>query len=337
MENRLMQADAYLRQVTADRKIPGAVIAVGHREELLMLEAYGYAQWEPEELPMTRDTVFDLASLSKVTATWPCIAQLLDRQVLTLDMKLAQLLKRPVPAEMENITLFHLLTHTAGLREDEDLDSFGETRSERIQGALTFPLGWPVGEGVHYSDLGFILLGEIVEIHSGIPLDQAAARIWSSLGMKSTCFCPSSDTYCAATEKVNGVVTRGIVHDERAQQLFGVAGHAGVFSTAADLARYCAALLPGSGEKICSDEWLRRSFALHAPDARWDRGLAWVVHLENAEGNFVGHTGFTGTTLWIDTATGDYCVLLSNRVHPTRENPHMMEIRKEIRQILFEK
>ena len=168
-----------------------------------------------------------------------------------------------------------------------------------------------------------------------MPLDKAATNIWHELGMTHTCFNPPKGAYCAATEKVNGIVTRGTVHDERAQQLSGVAGHAGVFSTAADLGLYCSQLLPGRGSKICSDNWLRESFRLHEPCEDWDRGLAWVVHREDPRGNLIGHTGFTGTNMYVDTATGHYSVLLTNRVHPTRANKNLQPIRLEIRKILY--
>ena len=336
MEKDYSQVDRILAAACMNRLIPGAVFIAGKEQEVLFHKAYGCAQWEPEELPMTEDTLFDLASLTKVTATWPCIARLLEQGTVRLDETLPDLLPGwPVPEEMKRITLFQLLTHTAGLEEDVDLDGFGPTREERVRGIMRIPLRYPVGEGVHYSDLGFILLGEIASAGTGMPLDRAAAQIWQELGMTHTTFNPPRDTYCASTEKVDGVVTRGVVHDERAQQLFGVAGHAGAFSTAADLARYCAQLLPGRGSRICSDAWLRESFRLHVPDETWNRGLAWVVYREDPAGNLIGHTGFTGTSLCVDTATGHYSVLLTNRVHPTRANKNLQSIRLQLRSILY--
>ena len=335
MDTRFQKMNEILTEATEQRKIPGAVLLVGQGEETQFAGVYGFAQWEPEPLPMTRDTLFDLASLTKVTATWPCVARLLQKGTLALDMTLSDMLPRPMREELKGITLYQLLTHTAGLTEDEDLDGFGPTRRERADGALTFPLAYPIGAGVHYSDLGFILLGEIVTEKTGLPLEQAAKNIWTELGMDSTCFLPEKGSYCAATEKVNGVVTRGIVHDERAQQLFGVAGHAGAFSTADDLGKYCAALLPGTGGRVVNDEWLRRCFTLCVPDEKWNRGLAWVVYRESPAGNLVGHTGFTGTSLWIDTASKTYCVLLTNRVHPTRANGNLMEIRARLFDTLY--
>ena len=162
MEKDYSQVDRILAAACMDRLIPGAVFIAGKEQEVLFHKAYGCAQWEPEELPMTEDTLFDLASLTKVTATWPCIARLLEQGDVRLDETLPDLLPGwPVPEEMKRITLFQLLTHTAGLEEDVDLDGFGPTREERVRGIMRIPLRYPVGEGVHYSDLGFILLGEI--------------------------------------------------------------------------------------------------------------------------------------------------------------------------------
>ena len=334
-EQSISMVNDILRDACEKRLIPGAVFLAGNGNDVLFHQAYGCAQWIPDELPMTEDTRFDLASLTKVTATWPCIVRLLEAGELDLEMTLPEMLDDwDIPESHRWITLFHLLTHTAGLTEDEDVDTFGATRAERVRATVTFPLKYPAGE-VHYSDLGFILLGEIVSKKTGLPLDQAARRIWDELGMTHTTFNPPKDLPFASTEIVNGVTTRGTVHDERAQQLFGVAGHAGAFSTAGDLGIYCRQLLPGRHSLICSDEWLRRSFKLHVPDETWNRGLAWVVHRETPEGSLIGHTGFTGTSLHVDTVSGDYDVLLTNRVHPTRANKNLQAIRMRIRHILY--
>ena len=334
-EQSISQVSGILSDACEKRLIPGAVFLAGNGGDVLFRKAYGCAQWIPEEIPMTEDTRFDLASLTKVTATWPCIVRLLEKGELSLDMTLPEMLDDwDIPEDHRWITLFHLLTHTAGLTEDEDVDTFGPTREERVRATVTFPLKYPKGE-VHYSDLDFILLGEIAAKKTGMPLDKAARAVWDELGMTHTTFNPSPDLPFASTEIVNGVTTRGTVHDERAQQLFGVAGHAGAFSTAEDLGIYCRQLLPGRHSRICSDEWLKRSFKLHVPDDYWNRGLAWVVHRETPEGCLIGHTGFTGTSLHVDTVTGDFDVLLTNRVHPTRENKNLQAIRLRIRHILY--
>ena len=148
--------------------------------------------------------------------------------------------------------------------------------------------------------------------------------------MNDTCFNPPKTAYCAATEIRVGetLPVRGTVHDERADQLGGVAGHAGVFSTARDLARFCAALLPPTPSPIFDPEWVKRSFANQTAHLGSNRGLGWIAYTERPEGNIVGHTGFTGTSLWLDSATGLYVVLLANRVHPSRDNDAMFPIRK---------
>ena len=336
MDSRFEKTDRILKKACEERRIPGAVFLAGQNGETLFLRVYGCASWEPEVTPMTVDTRFDLASLTKVTATWPCIARLMESGKLTLDTTLPDMLPWDFPVEMRGITLMHLLTHTAGLLEDMDLDGFGGTREERVRGIMRIPLQYPVGESVHYSDLGFMLLGEIVSFMYGKPLDQAARDVWQDLGMEHTMYCPPGNVPFAATEKVNGVVTCGFVHDERAQQLFGVAGHAGVFSTAEDLGIYCANLIPGRGSRICGDDTLRLSFRLWKKDPKWDRGLGFVVYREQTGGNLIGHTGFTGTSMKVNTENGLYHVLLTNRVHPTRENSQLGPIRDEIDHILYD-
>ncbi len=334
MNDRFVKIDKILSSACEDALIPGAVFLAGKGGETLFCRAYGFASLEPESVQMTPDTRFDLASLTKVVAVWPCIVRLLEAGSLSLSDPLPSLLPWDFPAEMHPITLLHLLTHTAGLVEDADLDGFGETREERVRGITRIPLRYPMGQ-VHYSDLSFILLGEIAAHKTGLPLSEAAAQVWRSLGMMDTGYCPPAGLPFAATEKVNGKVISGTVHDERAQQLFGVAGHAGVFSTAKDLGIFCRNLIPGSGSGICGDEWLKRSFRLWRRDPKWDRGLAFVVYREDPEGNLIGHTGFTGTSFKVDTKTGSYAVLLTNRVHPTRENHNLQSIREAIDEVYF--
>ena len=334
MENCFEKVDQILSAACDASLIPGAVFLAGKQGETLFERAYGFASLEPEKIRMTLDTRFDLASLTKVVAVWPCIVKLLEAGSITLEDPLPELLPWDFPNEMQGITLLHLLTHTAGLVEDADLDGFGETREERVKGITRIPLRYPMGQ-VHYSDLSFILLGEIAAHKIGLPLSMAAAQVWKTLGMTDTCYCPPQGLPFAATEKMNGKVISGSVHDERSQQLFGVAGHAGVFSTARDLGIFCRHLIPGSGGGICGDDWLKKSFRLWAKDPKWDRGLAFVVYREDPEGNLIGHTGFTGTSFKVDTKTGFYAVLLTNRVHPTRENHNLQSIRAEVDALLF--
>lgn len=330
--------EAFLSQIheAVDRHfVPGAVVSIGRGAEIHALEAMGDAVEIPRREPMTVDTLFDIASLSKLTGVWAGIVRQLAAGAIALDTPIDQALGRDVRDELKKVTVFHLLTHTAGLVPFRDTFDFGDTRDARISGLLHLaPIAAP-GTEVVYSDLSFIFLGEILARLTGKPLEEAAADTWRALGMNDTCFCPPGTAYCAATEVVEGVTTRGWVHDERSQQLGGVAGHAGVFSTARDLSRFCAALLPPTPSPLFDREWVKRSFTTQTAGLNARRGLGWVVYHEGARGNIVGHTGFTGTSLWLDEATGLYVVLLTNRVHPTRDNPRIMDIRKRGFETIF--
>ena len=321
-----------IKQAVEEEKFPGAVLLAGRRGETLLHEAYGWAQLSPTRDPMTKDTSFDIASLSKMTGTWPAILKLLQDGKLTLHDTMAEMLDRPMNPAIKEITLWNLLTHTAGLIPDCWPDKFGESRDERINGLLSLDLVKPRGGQVLYSDLSFIFLGAIIEQQYGKPQDQVAREIFDQLGMPHTTYNPSPDTYCAATEfrtDRDQSPVRGTVHDETSWMLGGVAGHAGVFSTAEDLGRFCAAIIPDSCHPFFEKDWLDKAFANQTAHLGENRCLGWIAYRERREGNIVGHTGFTGTSLWIDTVSGEYVVLLTNRVHPTRKNYNLFPIRRQ--------
>ena len=328
-----MKYTEFFRQVedyVARKEVPGAVAAIGRGDEIFGLKAYGNAIITPAVEPMTENTLFDIASLSKLTGVWAPMTLLLQEGKVTLDTYLPDAIGKKVHPSLEKITVFNLLTHTAGLIPFMDVDHFGETREARIQGFLDTEAHKPLNGQVMYSDLSFIFLGEIIEHITGKPLDAAAGEVWKKLGMNDTCFNPASGAYCAATEIRKGetLPVRGRVHDERAEQLGGVAGHAGVFSTARDLCRFCAAILPPKPNEIFDPEWLKKSFTNQTAHLDSNRGLGWIAYHEKAGGNIVGHTGFTGTSLWLDSESGVYTVLLTNRVHPSRENNAPYPLRK---------
>ena len=337
MEKRFRDFLNQIDEAVRAEKIPGAVVSVGRGSEIYALEAFGSAVAVPYREPMTKDTLFDIASLSKLTGVWAGLIRLLADGRLSLDTRLSEAIGRETHPALEDVTIFHLLTHTAGLVPFYNTFEFGDTRDARVDGLLRLAPEMGVGERVVYSDLSFIFLGEILARYAGKPLEEAAADVWRALGMKDTCYNPPRTAYCAATEIRPGqtLPVRGSVHDERSEQLGGVAGHAGVFSTARDLSRFCAALLPPEPSPIFDPEWVRLSFANQTARLKSDRGLGWVVYCERPEGNIVGHTGFTGTSLWLDAASGLYVVLLTNRVHPTRANDNMYAIRKRGFETIF--
>jgi len=321
----------------AAEKFPGAVMLVGNGGKTQFHEAWGYAQITPEKEPMTKDTVFDIASLSKLVGTWPGIMLLIQEGRLSLDDTLPEMLhhQKMHPA-LEKVTLWNLLTHTAGLVPGRHPDEFGQTRKERIDGLFMIPPEKPLGGQVQYSDLSFIYLGEILADAMGEKQNFVASEIWNAMGMKNTFYNPPAGTYCAATEVKKGVLRRGSVHDETATQLGGVAGHAGVFSTAEDLGKFCAAILPPNHNKAFEEEWLKKAFTNQTAHLGENRALGWIAYHERPEGNVVGHTGFTGTSMWLDTMTGDYVILLTNRVHPTRDNDNLWPVRREAFKVAFD-
>lgn len=333
---RIGQLAGLIERSVAEEKFPGAVLLVGRRGKTLFHEAWGRAQLDPEPLPMTRDTLFDIASLTKLTGTWPGILLLLQEGRISLEDTLSDLLHhQKMHPDLRYVTVKHLLTHTAGLIPSRHPESFGKTRKERIDGLFLLPPEKPLGAQVLYSDLSFIFLGEILADAMGERQDYVAAEIFNALGMKHTGYLPPKNAYCAATEVVDGRTIRGWVHDEAAHQLGGVAGHAGVFSTAADLGAFCANILPDSHHPAFQEEWLRLSYQNHTAHLQENRALGWIAYHEKPGGNIVGHTGFTGTSIWMDTETGDYVILLTNRVHPTRANSQLFPVRREAFSLAF--
>jgi CubicO group peptidase (beta-lactamase class C family) len=321
---RLERAWDVLRRAVDDGDIPGAVAVVGRRgRPPLSPFVVGRAAVHPEPRPMTADAVFDLASLTKVVgttmATWVC----LERGLVRLDDEVRALLPEFGGA---GVRLRHLLTHTSGLPAWRDLRLAGATPAERRTAALATALVRPPGQAVVYSDVGYIVLGELVERVYGAPLPEVCAReVFGPLGMAETGWLPPAawrDRIPATewSDEVGGWVW-GQVHDENARALGGVAGHAGLFAPAADLARLAAALLAGGGD-VLSPRAVEVMTANATAHLNEDRTLGWQARGRggNSAGDLMteaafGHTGFTGTSIWIDPRLGLFAILLTNRVH----------------------
>lgn len=317
--------------------IPGAVVAVARHGTLVLHQALGSAATQPETRPMQLDTRFDLASLTKVTATLPSVLHLLERGAFRLDDRLQRFFPAFTGEGKENVTIRHLLTHTAGLAPWLSLELEPGTRPEYIQRILVAPLDQAPGQSIVYSDLGFILLGELVHVVSGKPLDQYATEfIFRPHGLDSLCFNPAPflAKTCAATEfrPHLGRCQVGEVHDERATCLGGVAGHAGLFGTALDVCAYGQLWLGG----LLGPATLAAATRIQAEDEGDVRGLGWIVlrprySLMSCGDLFTpgafGHTGFTGTSLWNDPATGLSVALLTNRVHFGRDPEAIIRLR----------
>lgn len=324
----LAPIDASVADEIAAGRIPGAVVLVGQGERVVYTKAFGHRAVVPAAEAMTLDTIFDLASLTKVVATTPAILELAERGALSLDAPAARYWPGFGSHGKQTITIRQLLAHTSGLPAGIDLRGAADATVVRRRLAAVVP-ETPPGRDPLYSDVNFAVLGEIVRRVSGQPLDAyAARRIFRPLGMTDTGFAPPPGKRARiAPTSWNGGhspdgVHRGDVQDPLAARLGGVAGNAGVFATAADLAAFARALLAG-GAPILSAASLRQMGSLQTPPAAPPRGLGWRLEAPLAANRAalppvatLSHLGYTGTGMWLDRISGTYVVVLSNRVHP---------------------
>ena len=339
---RLARIDTAVEAAISDGDLPGAVVLVWSQGRTAYLKAFGRRAVEPESEPMTVDTIFDLASLTKVVATTTAVMMLVEEGRVRLRAPVADYLPGFEQHGKERITVGQLLAHVSGLRPDLDLEQQFDGRETALERTYEErPVAAPGGRFV-YSDLNFMLLGEIVARVSGQPLDEfAARRIFEPLGMGETMFLPPAalagriapTEACVGVEwpcrgdAADAVMLRGAVHDPTARRMGGVAGHAGLFSTAVDLARFGEMVLGGGerdGVRILAPLTVARMTSPATPAGMRDvRGLGWDIDSRYSAnrgdlfpvGSF-GHTGFTGTSIWIDPSSRTIVVFLSNRVHP---------------------
>ncbi|HEU0163963.1 MAG TPA: serine hydrolase domain-containing protein, partial [Thermomicrobiales bacterium] len=308
-------------------------------------DAFGYRQVIPAREPMSVDTIFDLASLTKVVATLPAILHLVQTRVFSLDDPLKRHLPIPATHPLGDATIEQLLTHSAGLPPRTSLNQYGHARRDMLRGLLDSPLDAPPGANVIYSNRGFLILGLLIESVSSLSLDRYVSKhVWTPLGMHETWFSPPEAVFSrvAPTEfrERLGSCQRGTVHDENAALLGGVAGHAGVFSTARDLARFCAVIMASvrqASPPILDPELVRLSLRDHTPTLNESRGLGWEIETgEDAEELIFSHLGFTGTSIHLNPARDMFVLLLANRVHPTRDDPDSIrEIRREVARLCW--
>ncbi|MGE5652704.1 MAG: serine hydrolase domain-containing protein, partial [Bacillota bacterium] len=327
---------------------PGAVLAVGQRTGLTAIKAFGFANRVGEIRPMTEETIFDMASVTKPMATATSIMILIEEGRLRLDDPVARFFPEFVGEGKDAIRIRHLLTHTSGIPAWASTYIACRGPEEVIPYICQLPLDYPTGSKVVYSCLGFILLGELVRRLTGQCLDQFAhERIFAPLGMAHTCFNPPAlwKNSIAATEIGNGFeqgmvgpeaaaaftgwrthLLIGEVHDGNAWGMGGVSGNAGLFSSAYDVARFATAYLNEGlldGFRLLSSRTVRTMTTNFTTGLNEHRGLGWSMkdrEYSSAGDLFseraYGHTGFTGTTLWIDPELDLFVALLTNRVHP---------------------
>ncbi|MEX2137797.1 MAG: serine hydrolase domain-containing protein [Pirellulales bacterium] len=312
-----------------EEKLPGCVVLVGAQGNVIHREAYGNRRIEPQPEQMTADTVFDLASLTKPIATATSVMVLIEQGKLRVDDPAAKHLPEFSANDKDTITIEHLLLHTGGLIADNPLADYEDGRDQAIENIYALKPVAPPGDRFIYSDVGFIVLGLVVEKITGHPLDEfARENVFEPLAMNETTFRPSEALRkrAAPADKRNGEWLVGEVHDPRAARLGGVAGHAGVFSTADDLAKYAQAMLDRgrrADRRLLSEEtWQQMTRPRDLP-GRGRRGLGWDIqtgYSTNRGGKLstaaFGHGGFTGTSLWMDPEKDLFVIFLSNRLHP---------------------
>jgi uncharacterized protein YbbC (DUF1343 family) len=320
-------ADAAIQQAIREKKIPGAVLVIGHRGQVVYRQAYGKQALLPTEEPMSMETMFDIASLTKVVATTPSIMKLFEQGKIRMADKVTDYLPEFQDGHSD-ITIQQLMTHFSGLKPDVELVPAWSGYETGIDKALHDKPANPPGVKFVYSDINFILLGEIVHRLSGQTLAEfAQEQFYGPLQMHDTMFQPlaSLKARIAPTERQkDGEILRGVVHDPTARYMGGIAGHAGLFSTGDDLAKYCQMLLDMDTDLLSPATVLKftsPATPLHQPILR---GLGWDIDSPYSgnrgelfpAGKSFGHTGFTGTSIWIDPGSQTYVILLTNAVHP---------------------
>ncbi len=318
--------DSIVLDAIHDRQVPGAVLLVGHNGQVIYRKAFGNRALEPRRETMTADTIFDIASLTKVVATTTAVMQLVQKGEVRVNDPVAKYLFEFAENGKDDVTVRNLLTHFSGLREDFDLNPPWQGRDAGLHLAFAEKLAYPPGSRFLYSDTNFIALGALVERVSGSTLDEyCAKKIFGPLQMTHTRFLPPAAwrPKIAPTEyDEQGKMLRGVVHDPRARRMGGVAGHAGLFSTADDLSKFARALLKGSA--VLAGEMVEKmTTPQQPPTAQVLRGFGWDIDspFSSNRGDLLpvgsfGHTGFTGTSMWIDPTTQTYIILLTNAVHP---------------------
>ncbi|WP_060177349.1 serine hydrolase domain-containing protein [Streptomyces sp. IMTB 1903] len=332
-----------LLQTGARKEVyPGAVWAVGDADGIRASGSVSVPDPDRPDEPMRLDTVFDVASLTKILAVWATIGTLVEEGKLQLHTPLGTIWDEVAGHPLARATAHHLLTHTAGLPLRANLKNLYGTDPQDIRdGVLHEALHRPPGEAVEYTDRAALILGYLAEHLSGQPLDQLTTdRIWHPLGMTRTRFGPLPSTeaaHCAPTEydETTGTHLKGTAHDFSARLLGGVCGIAGTFSVLDDLALFLRHMLAPT-QAALGPTWIKESLRIHTGTLTPARGLFWhpAPGTDPAKDVWV-HYGFTGTGMWISPAQSCWAVLLTNKVYFTRDRGPLTEIRNRFRATLF--
>lgn len=343
--------DLLMETAITDSVFPAAVLLFGRDNEVLYNKAFGHFTYDKNSKEVTTNSIFDLASVSKVVSTTSAAMILVSEGKLDIDDKVIKYLPEFNNNGKEKITIKNILLHNSGLAAFKKYYDQYSSGDEVINDIMNLKLDNPVGEKYVYSDLGMITLQKVIEKIANKPLDVFIHdKLFAKLGMNNTMYNPSED------DKLNCVPTelddfwrmrllQGEVHDERAYMLNGVAGHAGLFSTAEDLSKFVLLLMNKGnhdGEQIINsdivEEWTTRQ------SEQSERSFGWDTKSVNGYSsagqyfskNSFGHTGYTGTSIWVDKETKLFVILLSNRVHPTRANKKISKFRPLIHDAIFE-
>ena len=327
------------------RAFPAAVIEVGTASGTLWTEAYGRLTYAPTAPPCTAETIFDLASLTKVICTTSVAMRFVLDGRASLDTRVADVIGEWIDADRRAVTLRHLLEHSSGLPGISELWRTHAARDAYRRAIATLPLSYEPGTRSMYSDPGFIMLGFVLEQINGKGLDRQFAMLQAAVGEIG--FLPAEHLRprIAPTEEDSwrGRLLVGEVHDENAAALGGVAAHAGLFGTAAAVGTFARLVLATfRADTLLATPELMRTFATRSAIPGSSRALGWDTMLPTSScgtlmsATAIGHTGFTGTSLWIDRVRDLYVVLLTNRVHPTRANEQLAALRPRVHDAIVE-
>lgn len=339
---RLAEIDQAVERAIASREIPGAVVVVGRKGRIVLARAYGRRAVVPSAEPMTRDTIFDLASLTKPVATATSVSILREQGKIDVEAPFVQYLPEFDNHGKGAITVDQLLRHRSGLIADNPISDYADGPEKAWERLATLEPTSKPGEKFLYSDVNFLILGKLVEKLSGKPLDVFAREsIFEPLGLASTTYRPAPSDRIAPTEPSGGTMLRGVVHDPRARALGGVAGHAGLFGTADDLAVFAQMMLDkgkgSQGRRILSASNVETITDPGNTPQGQRRGLGWDIEtpFSSPKGrrfgpHGFGHTGFTGTSLWVDTDSEMFVILLTSRLHPDGKAASPTALRREV-------
>ena len=333
----------------ADHSLPGGSIAVTHKGSVVLGAAFGHFTYDPGSSSVQADTVYDVASLTKVLATTPMAMLLYERGKLRLDSGIAEVIPEFLTDDLrrQRVSFRMLLAHSSGLPAYARLFEEVDSREELLQRCFTMPLEAEPGARAEYSDIGFILLGETLERLAGESLDRFCHReVLAPLRMQKSIFCPS-EQHCTSFPPTENDVTfrkrviQGEVNDENAWVMGGVAGHAGLFAPAGDVAKFALCTL-GGGEPLFRSETIELFTARQDAPANSSRALGWdTVSSPSQAGQYFssrsyGHLGFTGTSLWIDPERDLSITLLTNRTWPDRSAQGIKQLRPALHNAIIE-